>query len=115
MKPYVTECCNKKLNMNFRRTVTVLNISNSYLATITSGICELCKRKYFHNYFIHGKEKFVTVESIFDRDVVYLGGDYAYEKTLIKWLLNSIFYLYTAFENFSKFYNDTKNWMGYKS
>jgi hypothetical protein len=39
---------------------------------------------------------------------VYFGGEYAYEKPLIKWLSNAILYLHSGFENFCKCYNETR-------
>ncbi|CAM2728125.1 unnamed protein product [Rotaria socialis] len=107
--PFVKICCGSRLNMSTGRNITVFNNNNSYIATIMTGYCEECKRKYSHNYFIEDKQKFVTHESILDSQIVYLGGEYAYEKTLIKLLSNSILYLHSGFENFTKCYNETKN------
>jgi hypothetical protein len=95
--------------MKIGRNITVFNIKNSYPATLINGVCHVCGKKYSHNYFTDGKEKFVVYESIFDSHFVYLGGEYGYEKSLIKLLSNAILYLHSGFENFSKCYNETKN------
>jgi hypothetical protein len=112
VKPFVNECCNKKLHMTFGRNVTIFNINNSYPATMMTGTCNRCKKKYSHNYFTDGKQRFVTYASVFNNSLVYFGGKYGYEKSLIKWLSNSILYLYSGFENFSKCYNATQKWLG---
>jgi hypothetical protein len=107
-EPYVQKCCSIKLDMNIGRNITVFSINNSYSGAVMNGYCQICKRKYSHNYFINDKKKFVTYESMFNSHLIYLGGEYAYEKSLIKWLSNSILYLHSGFENFSKCYNETR-------
>ncbi len=112
LKPYINECCEKKLDMSFGRNVTIFGISNSYPATIMKGTCNICKKEYSHNYFTDGEQRFVTYQSIFGNEIVHFGGNYGYEKSLIKWLSNSILYLYSGFENFCKCYNATQKWVG---
>jgi hypothetical protein len=111
VKPFVKECCDKKLDMKLERNITIFTISKSYPATMMNGTCNVCRRKYSNNYYIDGKQKFVTYESIFGNELVYFGGAYGYAQSLIKWLSNSIQYLYSGFENFSKCYNATQKWM----
>lgn len=108
IKPYAKSCCNKDLSMCNERNITVFSIDRSYCATTMIGFCQSCKRKYLHNYSVHNRQKFVTHHSIFDSKIVCFGGDYGYEKSLIKWLSNSILYLHNEFENFSKCYNESK-------
>ena len=110
LEPYVNKCCGNRLKMNTTRKITVFGIDNLYTAAIINGVCHICKRKYSHNYFIDGEEKFVTTESIFGSSLVYMGGDYGYDKSLIKWLSNSVLYLHSGFENFCKCYNETRKW-----
>ena len=109
IEPYVKKCCGKHLHMTIGRNITVFAINKSYAAAIMNGVCQTCDRKYLHNYFIAGKQKFVTTESIFNSRLIYFGGEYAYESSLIKSLSNSILYLHCGFENFCKYYNETKN------
>ena len=110
LQPYVNKCCDSRVKKNIGRKITVFGINNIYTTTIINGVCHTCKRKYSHNYFIEDEEKFVTTESIFGPSLVYMGGDYGYEKSLIKWLSNSILYLHSGFENFCKCYNETRKW-----
>jgi hypothetical protein len=78
VEPYVNKCCDNKLKMSVGRIITIFGINNSYTATTLSELCQICKRKYFHNYFIDGKEKFVTRESIVHGQLVYMSGEYGY-------------------------------------
>lgn len=110
LEPYVNQCCGNKLKMNIGRKIIVFGIDDSYTATVINGVCHICKRKYSHNYFIDGEEKFVTTESIIASSLVYMGGEYGYERSLIKWLSNSVLYLHSGFENFCKCYNETRKW-----
>lgn len=111
VQPYINKCCGSNLKMIVGRNITVFNNSESYIATTRDGYCEACKRKYSHNFFIEDKQKFVTYESIVNSELIYFGGDYAYEKFLIKWLSNCILYLHSGFENFAKCYNETRKSM----
>ena len=110
IEPYVNKCCSNKLKMSLGKIITIFGINKSCTATTMCGLCEICKRKYFHNYFIDGKEKFVTCESIDHGQLIYMGGIYGYEKPFLKWLSNSILYLYSGFQNFCKCFNETKRW-----
>ena len=109
VEPYIKHCCNKKLKMLQGRNITVFNINGSYRSTMVNGYCEKCQKKYSHNYFIEKGGKYVTCNSIFNDNLIYFGGDYAYEKDLIQWLSNCILYLYSGFENFTNCYNATNN------
>ena len=106
--PYIETCCDSRLKMNPGRKLIIFGMNHSYTGRAMIGDCSTCKRKYSHNYYVVNKEKFVTHQSIVNSRLVHLGGDYAYEKTLITWLTNSVLYLHAGFENFSKCYNQTK-------
>ena len=106
--PYIETCCDSRLKMSTGRKLTIFGMNHTYTGTAMIGDCGACKRKYFHNYYIVNKEKFVTRKSIFGSRLVHLGRDYVYDKTLITWLTNSILYLHAGFENFSKCYSQTK-------
>lgn len=108
VSPFIDTCCGKQLMMNFGRKVTIFGLNHSYPVMLRYGLCIICQRQYFHNYFIDGKEKFVMPKSINDSCWIYFGGDYGYEVQLMKWLSNSILYLYSGFENFAKCYNETR-------
>lgn len=108
LRPCIETCCGSRLKMSPGRNITVFNNNQSYIAMLPIGDCERCRRKYSHNYFLENKQKFITNESIFDKQVMYFGGGYGYEKSFIKWLSNSILYLHSGFENFAKCYNETK-------
>ncbi|CAF4032595.1 unnamed protein product [Rotaria magnacalcarata] len=105
VEPFVDTCCNTAMKMIKGRTLLVFKMNGSCRMTLMNAYCYKCRRKYSNNYFIQNGEKYVTYESVFNRNLIYFGGDYAYEKELIRWLTNSILYLYSGFDNFSKCYN----------
>ena len=107
MEPYV-KTCGIQLKIKSGRDITAFGMNKSYLSTTMNGDCSICHKRYAHNFFISGKERFVTHESVCRSQIIYFGGDYRYEKSFIKWLTNSIMYLYSGFENFAKCYNATK-------
>ena len=109
IEPYVKTCCGIQLKIKPGRDITVFGMNKSYLSTTMNGDCSICHKRYAHNFFISGKERFVTYESVCGSQIIYFGGDYGYEKSFIKWLTNSIMYLYSGFENFAKCYNATKD------
>ena len=106
--PFVEVCCGESLSKSIGRNISVFSNDKSYNATLMDGHCVRCKRKYSHNYYIEERQKFVTYESVLESKIMYFGGDYAYEKPLINYLSNSILYLHSGFENFTKCYNETK-------
>ena len=110
LEPYVKKCCGGQLKVSERRNIKVFGINKSYIGMIRNGECSICGKKYSHNYFTMGEQKFVTYESVFSCNVVYFGGEYAYEHSLMKALSNSVLYLHCGFENYCKCYNETKKW-----
>ena len=106
--PYKKQCCDMDLKTTSGRNVTVFGATKSSTCKIMIGICENCNKQYSHNFFIKDKEKIVTREAFSNDKLLYFGGDYAYEKSFINLLTNSIMYLYSGFENFTKCFNATK-------
>lgn len=108
-KPYIDSCCGNDLEMISGRNIVVFGVNYSYASKTMIGICKKCHIRYGHNFFSHNNEKIVTRKAFANDDIVYFGGDYAYERPFIKLLTNSIIYLYSGFENFTKCFNATKN------
>ena len=108
VEPYTKTCCGSDLKIVSGRNIKVFGINYSYRSRMMTGICSKCDKRYSHNFFVNGKEKFVTRESFSNNNVIYFGGDYGYERSFIKSLTNSIMYLYSGFENFTKYFNATK-------
>ncbi|CAF1039382.1 unnamed protein product [Adineta ricciae] len=109
IEPYVQKCCDTSLTIAFGRKITIFKMDRTYTGTIAHGNCSKCMKQYSHNYFMDQGKKYVTYNSIFNSDLIYLGGNYGYDKQFIVWLSNSILYLYSGFENFAKCYNATNN------
>ncbi|CAF1413325.1 unnamed protein product, partial [Adineta steineri] len=109
VEPYIKKCCDTKLKMIIGRKIIIFKIDGSYTGTLTYGNCLKCMKQYSHNYFMYQDKKYVTYDSVFSSNLVYLGGNYGYDKKFIRWLSNSILYLYSGFENFAKCYNATNN------
>ncbi|CAF0983908.1 unnamed protein product [Adineta ricciae] len=109
IEPYVQNCCDTRLTIAFGGKITIFKMDRTYTGIIAHDNRSKCMRQYSHNYFMDQRKKYVTYSSIFNSDLIYLGGNYGYDKQFIVWLSNSILYLYSGFENFAKCYNATNN------
>lgn len=108
LSPYAKICCNSDLKISSGRNVKVFSLISSYAAKVMVGTCTKCDKRYSHNFLISNDERIVTREAFSNSGIIYFGGEYAYEKCLIDMLTNSIMFLYSGFENFTKCYNATK-------
>lgn len=108
IKPYTNRCCSSDLKIVSGRNIKVFGVYYSYTSKTMTGICAKCNSRFSHNFLINDKGKFVTRESFSNNNIIYFGGDYAYERSFIQLLTNSIIYLYSGFENFTKCFNATK-------
>lgn len=109
IKPYTKMCCNRDLKITPGRNITVFGVISSYASKTMIGTCTECNKQYSHNFLLSDEEKIVTREAFSHNEIIYFGGDYAYDKPFIRLLTNSIMHLYSGFENFTKCFNATKH------